>query len=104
MKKRIVLSVIVVFLVLLFCLFFYYLSLPNYEVHTSISNSHSHGTVRETKLEVSVFKLWGYDKVIDDIEKEFIEVNGKPTTLEINLYHWTTLGDKQPFRTETFEY
>ena len=104
MKKKSVLSVITIFLFLLLCLFFYYLSLPNYEIHSSISNSHSHGTVRETELEVSVFRFWKYDELIEEIEEEFIEVNGKPTTLEINLYHWTTRGKDKPFLSKTFEY
>ena len=100
MKKRFV-CIIVVFLILGWL---YYLSLPDYKVHFSMSNSHSHGTVRETELDVVVFKLWGYDELIKEIEREHMEVNDyMDTELTINLYHFTTRKN-EPFKTVVFEY
>lgn len=69
-----------------------------------MSNSHSHGTVRETELDVVVFKLWGYDELIKEIEREHMEVNDyMDTELTINLYHFTTRKN-EPFKTVVFEY
>ena len=100
MKRKI----IVILAVFVLLAWFYYLSLPDYEIHNSISNSHTHGTVRETELHVSVFKLWGYDELIQEIETEHMEVNDyTDTKLTINLYHFTTRKN-EAFKTVVFEY
>lgn len=81
-----------------------YLRLPDYHITNSISFSSA--DTRDTALTVIVYKCWGIDGVIKDIENEHNKINGTPTTLEINLYYPTYYlhNNSKPFQTITFEY
>ncbi|GAA0801529.1 hypothetical protein GCM10008910_31320 [Faecalicatena orotica] len=97
----------VIIVLLLLCLFVgicYYISLPDYYVHNSMSFS-NYGT-RDTELAVIVYKYWGIDNTIRKIETEHNKINGTPTTLEINLYYSARLirYGEQPFKTVIIEY
>lgn len=89
------------------CLFFgiaYYISLPDYRVFNSMS--FGSGNRRDTTLEVVIYKYWKIGDTIQEIEEEHNQINGTPTTLEINLYysqHLIRYG-AQPFKTVLFEY
>ena len=88
------------------CIYGYYLSLPDYKIRYSISNSNGPSGIRETKLDVIVFRYWNYDELIKDIEEEHNLINGTPTSLEINLYYSERhyRSDKAPFDTARMEY
>ena len=68
--------------------------------------SFSSADIRDTELTVIVYKCWGIDGVIKDIENEHNKINSTPTTLEINLYYPTYYlhNNSKPFRTVTIEY
>ena len=74
--------------------------------HITNSMSFSSADTRDTELTVIVYKCWGIDGVIKDIENEHNKINGTPTTLEINLYYPTYYlhNNSKPFRTVTIEY
>ena len=101
MKKRIVT------LCLILCLFIgicYYISLPDYQILSSMSFSDK--SSRDTTLKVVVYKYWGIDKTIKDIEAEHNGINGTPTTLKMNLYYsakFIRYGE-QPFKTVEMKY
>ncbi len=85
----------------------YYLSLPDYFVHTSISESNGSNGRRDTKLAVVAYHFWNEEKLMNDIVDEFNEINDDPrsTSIEVNLYYskWH-MRNSEPFRTEQFVY
>lgn len=83
---------------------YYYISLPDYQVLSSMS--FSSGNERDTHLKVIVYKYWGIDETVSKIEAEHNGINGTPTTLEINLYRtaWLIRYGEQPFKTVMIEY
>lgn len=68
--------------------------------------SFSNQGTRDTELTVIVYKYWGIDETIREIEAEHNKINGTPSTLEINLYYssWLIRYGEQPFKTVTIEY
>lgn len=101
MKRKIIITLLLLCLIAGIC---YYISLPDYHVRNSMSLSNQ-GT-RDTELTVIVYKYWGIDDIIRDIEAEHNKINGTPTTLEINLYYSPRLirYGVQPFKTVIIEY
>lgn len=101
MKKKIILIALLV--LVLVAGTWYYISPPHYLVHNSYSMSNgSHGT-RDTELEVIIYRYHNYDQLFEDIRAEHCDINGEPTSLEINLYlsKWHLLKGKI-FKTRTF--
>ena len=97
----------VIIVLLLLCLFVgicYYISLPDYYVHNSMS--FSNGANRDTELQVIVYQYWNIDEVVAEIEAEHNQINGTPTTLTINLHHskWSFHNGYKPFYTTTITY
>ena len=82
----------------------YYISLPDYHIFNSIS--YSGQNTRDTTIDVVIYKYWGISNTIQEIEKEHNQINGTPTSLEINLYYsrWFIRYREQPFKTIKFEY
>ena len=68
--------------------------------------SFSNQDTRDTRLSVTVYKYWGINDTIQEIEAEHNRINGTPTTLEINLYYpaWFPLDHSEPFKTVMIEY
>ena len=102
-KKRVILCVAVLMLIGVG----YYISLPDYYVHTSISESNGSSGRRDTKLTVVAYHFWNEEKLMNDIVDEFNEINDDPrsTSIEVNLYYskWH-MRNAEPFRTEQFVY
>ena len=96
MKKKIIATIT---MLCLLTILYNYLRLPDY--HITNSMSFSSADTRDTELTVIVYKCWGIDGVIKDIENEHNKINGTPTTLEINLYYPTYYlhNNSKPFRT-----
>lgn len=104
MRKKIMLLIVV--LVVLSGIG-YYISLPDYLVWNSYSQSNSASGTRDTKLSVIVYQYWDYDELIDDIVDEFNGINDDPasTSIEVNLYYSKChMRNSEPFRTEQFAY
>ena len=101
MKKKIIATIT---MLCLLTVLYNYLRLPDYHITNSISFSSA--DTRDTELTVIVYKCWGIDGVIKDIENEHNKINGTPTTLEINLYYPTYYlhNNSKPFRTVTIEF
>ena len=95
-KKRLVFLIAVLFGMV------YYLSLPDYKVHSSIS--FSNGGTRDTELNVIVYQYWGMEELTERIKDEHNMINGTPTTLEIKLYYseWH-LHRSNPFEIVLYE-
>lgn len=104
MKKRKILIVVVVALLIGIC--YYNFCVPDYLIHNSISNSNSYHNTRDTRLEVIVYHHYfgNYDKLMDKIKDEFIEINGESTTLEINLYYSKRhyFSSDKPFKSKEY--
>lgn len=101
MKRKVITTLLLLCLIAGIC---YYISLPDYHVHNSMSFSNQ--STRDTELTVIVYKYWGIDETIRKIEAEHNKINGTPTTLEIKLYHstWLIRYGEQPFKTVIIEY
>ena len=99
-RKMIVISILLIALS-----FGYYLSLPDYYVYNSFSESNSYHNTRSTRLEVISYRYWNYEELFEDIETEHNTINGTPTELEINLYisKWHKSNGKA-IKTKTIEY
>lgn len=86
----------------------YYLSLPNFIIHNSMSFSYDsdRGQIRDTDLRVIVYKYFDTESLIEDIEEEHNTINGTPSSLEINLYHskWELRHGIGPYYTSKIEY
>lgn len=86
----------------------YYLSLPDFIIHNSMSFSYDsdHGQIRDTDLRVISYKYFETESLIEDIEEEHNEINGTPSSLEINLYHskWELRHGIGPYYTSKIEY
>ena len=81
----------------------YYLSLPDYLVHNSISNSNSYHGTRDTELKVIVYHFWDYfdDELMELIYEEHMEINDyMDTSVGINLYY--SKWHDEPYETEKF--
>lgn len=104
MKKKKILIIVVVTLLISIC--YYNFCLPDYIIHNSISNSNSYHNTRDTRLEVIVYHHYfgNYDKLMEKIKDEFIEINGEPTTLEINLYYSKRhyFSSDKPFKSKEY--
>ena len=102
-KKRVILCVAVLMLIGVG----YYISLPDYYVHTSISESNGSSERRDTKLTVIAYHCWNEDTLINEIVDDFNEINDDPrsTSIEVNLYYskWH-MRNSEPLRTEQFVY
>ena len=79
MKKKIIAPITILCLL---TILYNYLRLPDY--HITNSMSFSSADTRDTELTVIVYKCWGIDGVIKDIENEHNKINGTPTTLDAN--------------------
>ena len=77
MKKKIIATIT---MLCLLTVLYNYLRLPDYHITNSMSLSSA--DTRDTELTVIVYKCWGIDGVIKDIENEHNKINGTPTTLE----------------------
>lgn len=101
MKKKVI---AIFFILCLFVSISYYISLPDYHVFNSMS--YSSQNTRDTTIDVAVYKYWRLDNTIQEIEQQHNQINGTPTSLEINLYYSRRLirYGEQPFRTVKFEY
>lgn len=101
MKRKFAITILIFLLLVVIC---YYISLPDYHVHSSMSFSNQ--STRDTELTVIVYKYWGIDETIQKIVAEHNKINGTPTTLEINLYYsqWLIRYGEQPFKTVIIEY
>lgn len=101
MKRKIITAITILSLL---TVIYGYLHLPDYY----ILNSMSFGTqdTRDTQLKVIVYKCWGINDMIREIESEHNRFNGVPTTLEIKLYYpsYFLQGDSKPFKTVTLRY
>ena len=75
MKKKIIATIT---MLCLLTVLYNYLRLPGYHITNSISFSSA--DTRDTELTVIVYKCWGIDGVIKDIENEHNKINGTPTT------------------------
>lgn len=104
MKKKLLCIVSIV----LFIGLVYYLSLPDFIIHNSMSFSYDSdcGQIRDTDLRVIVYKYFETESLIEDIEEEHNEINGTPSSLEINLYHskWELTHGIGPYHTSKIEY
>ncbi len=72
--------------------------IPDYRIQSSISFESPSG--RETMLNVVVFKDYYNKELWKEIEKFYLDMNGYPAVLQMNLY---VSGQKKPHRTEKFE-
>ena len=101
MKKKL-LSITIVLILLIGVL--YYISLPDYLVFNSMSFSNEAN--RNTELQVIIYQFWNIDEVVQEIETEYNQINGKPSILTINLYHskWSFRNKYEPFYTTTANY
>lgn len=95
---------ILILIIISFITICYYISLPDYHIHNSMSFSNQ--GMRDTELIVIVYKYWGLDNTIQDIVTEHNKINGSPTTLKINLYYsaWLIRYGEQPFKTVVIKY
>lgn len=80
----------------------YYFTLPDYEIHSSVSFS-NRGT-RETELNVIVYQYWEIEELAERIRAEHNMINGTPTKLKINMYYseWS-LRESEVFKTIIYE-
>ena len=93
-----------IFILCLFVGLCYYINLPDYRILSSMSLSS--GNERDTHLKVIVYKYWGIDETIKEIETEHNGINGIPSTLEISFYHSLCLmrAGVQPFQIVKIKY
>ena len=101
MKRKIIITIAILCLL---AAIYGYLRLPDYHIMNSMSFSTQ--DTRDTHLTVIVYKYWGIPNVIQEIEAEHNQLNGIPTTLEINLYYPTYFlsNNSEPFKTVTIRY
>lgn len=76
-----------------------YHAMPEYKIKSSISFENPSG--RETMLNVVVYKDYYNKRLPEEIEQFYLDMNGYPAVLQMNLY---LEGQKEPYRTEKFEY
>lgn len=78
--------------------------MPDYHIWNSIVIEGQER--RESTVDVVVYKQWLSSKVYKEIEKEFVQVNGKPKKLTLRLF-LPVLRDRhgeEPYRTVVFDY
>lgn len=73
--------------------------IPEYRIQSSISFESP--SERETTLNVIVYRNHYSEGLPAEIEKFYLDMNGCPTTLQMNLYF---SGQKKPYRIERLEY
>lgn len=102
MKKKLLCIVSIILLAGLV----YYISLPDFIIHNSMSFSYDSGQIRDTDLRVISYKYFETESLIEDIEEEHNTINGTPSSLEINLYHskWELTHGIGPYHTAKIEY
>ncbi len=87
-------------LLLLICILgYWHHTIPEYKIKSSISMENP--TERQTILRVIVYKNYYAEDLPGKIEQFFVELNGKPTTLQIELYFDE---DSKPYKIVNFEY
>lgn len=68
--------------------------------------SHQGGSTRHSSMNVVVNRNWYDDSLPERIEAQFILMNGRPTTLKLNLYYSVRHlhSDDEPYMTLYYDY
>ncbi len=87
-------------LLVLISIFVYrYYTMPEYKINSSISVESPAG--RETLLRVTVYRNHYAEDLPAKIEQFFVDMNGEPMTLQLELYFE---GYNEPYKIVNFEY
>ncbi|MCI8889101.1 MAG: hypothetical protein HFG70_13615 [Hungatella sp.] len=76
-----------------------YHTIPEYQIQMSISIGNR--SERQTMLKVIVYRNHFDKELPREIEQFFVDLNGAPTTLQIELYFD---GHQHPYKTVSFDY
>ena len=97
-------------LLLLFILLLLFSSTYNFysrdEFEFRSGYAHQGGSTRHSVMNVVVNRNWHDDELPERVEAQFILMNGKPTTLKLNLYYsiWHLRYGAEPYKTLYYEY